>query len=460
MALPVNPEILIVVGTRPEAIKLVPVIQRLQHHPRLRPVVVSTGQHSELVRDVLDAAGCRIHADLGVGHPGITLNELVSGVVQGIEDFMSGRYGPAPASIRGQLDHYPAACLVHGDTSSASAAAVAAFHLRIPVIHVEAGLRTGTTLSPFPEELNRQLISRIASFHLAPTRTNVQNLVREGVDIGRTFVTGNTGIDALLWAAAQEAPYGAPELGWLEDDTTSRVVTVTAHRRENWGEGIAHVAQAVHRLADAYPDVRFVIPVHPNPAVARTMHDELADVPGVTLTEPMAYLPFARLLARSYLVVTDSGGIQEEAPTLDVPVLVARTTTERGEGVEAGTLELVGTDPDRIVASASRLLDEPDEHHEFAQQVNPYGDGRASARVIAALEHLIFDTPVPHTTGPGFVRSQVLEWAGFHRTDAIAGGVVVEGPVHERGLATDDQVPPDIAGVMIRPEPDLQQAGR
>ncbi|MFB7800629.1 non-hydrolyzing UDP-N-acetylglucosamine 2-epimerase [Isoptericola sp. NPDC056134] len=447
MPLPVSPEILVVLGTRPEAIKLFPLIQRLQDHPRLRPVVVTTGQHKELVDYVLQEAGCEIAGDLGVGRPGLTLNQLSSSVIAGLDEFVAGRYGPPPERITGRIreDHYPAACIVHGDTSSAAAAAVAAFHLRIPVVHVEAGLRTGTTLSPFPEELNRQLVARIASFHAAPTRSNVQNLVREGVDIGRTFVTGNTGIDALQWAAAREVPYGRPELAWLEDDATSRVVTVTAHRRENWGEGIASIARAVHRLADAHPGVRFVVPVHPNPRVAQTVRDELGDVDAVTLTAPMEYHTFARLLARSTLVITDSGGIQEEAPALGVPVLVARTTTERTEGVEAGTLELVGTDADTIVDAATRVLTDPAAHAAFSRQPNPYGDGRSAERIVDALEHLVFNSPVPRTSGPGFVRAQVLEWAGFHRTDAV------DGPEFVREPSPVDRVPQDLEDVVIAP---------
>ncbi|MGW8566864.1 non-hydrolyzing UDP-N-acetylglucosamine 2-epimerase [Isoptericola sp. NPDC055881] len=448
MPLPVSPEVLVVLGTRPEAIKLFPLIRRLQEHPRLRPVVVTTGQHKELVDYVLQTTGCDVAADLGVGRPGLTLNQLSSSVIAGLDEFVAGRYGPPPEHISGRVreDRYPAACIVHGDTSSAAAAAVAAFHLRIPVGHVEAGLRTGTTLSPFPEELNRQLVGRIASFHAAPTRNNVQNLVREGVDIGRTYVTGNTGIDALQWAAAREVAYGRPELEWLEHDTTTRVVTVTAHRRENWGEGITDVARAVHRLADAHPDVRFVVPVHPNPRVARAMHAELDDVPEVTLTAPMEYLTFARLLARSTLVLTDSGGIQEEAPALQVPVLVARTTTERSEGVEAGTLELVGTDPDTIVAAATRVLSDPAAHAAFSRQPNPYGDGHAAERIVAALEHLVFNTPVPQTSGPGFVRAQVLEWAGFARTDAL------DGPAFVREPAPVDHVAQDLEDVVIAPK--------
>jgi UDP-N-acetylglucosamine 2-epimerase (non-hydrolysing) len=412
-------DVLVIVGTRPEAIKLFPLIRRLKEDSPVRPVVVSTGQHPGIVDGILRAAGCTVDLDLAVGRPGLTLNQLVAGVLTGLEDLLRLRVGPAPATIPGHSDTYPVGCIVHGDTSSAAAAALAAFHLRIPVLHVEAGLRTGSTLSPFPEELNRQLIARIASVHLSPTRGNVENLVREGVAIGRTYVTGNTGIDALMWAADQEVPYGRPELAELERDATTKVVTVTAHRRENWGEGVANIAEAVRRLAVAYRGARFVLPVHPNRAVADVIRASLQDTPNVVLTEPMQYLPFARLLKRSYLAITDSGGIQEEAPALGVPVLVTRETTERGEGVLAGTLELVGTDPDRIVTAASRLLDSQEAHDEVARRTNPYGDGSASERIAAAIATLVLGGGEPPSFGPGFSRSQVLEWAGYRPESAL-----------------------------------------
>ncbi len=409
-------EVLVVVGTRPEAIKLLPLVRALQEHPLLTPVVVSTGQHTGIVEGIFESGGCEVTATLGVGRPGLTLNELTAAVVSGLERFLVELYGRASADGHAGA---PLFAVVHGDTSSAAAAALAAFHARIPVVHVEAGLRTFDTRSPFPEELNRQLIGRIAAFHLAPTRSNLENLVREGVDVGRILVTGNTGIDALLWAAQREVPYGRPELDWLEHDVTTRVVTVTAHRRENWGQGIADITTGVRRLALSHPRVRFVVPVHPNPVVAGAVREGLTGLPNVTLTAPMDYLPFARLLARSHLVVTDSGGIQEEAPALDVPVLVTRTTTERGEGLDAGTLELVGTDPDRIVAAATRLLDDDAAHAAMAARPNPYGDGRAAQRIVAALDALAFDLAAPAEYGPGFSRAEVLGHAGVDATPRV-----------------------------------------
>ena len=290
---------------------------------------------------------------------------------------------------------YPAACVVHGDTTSAAAAAVSAFHLQIPVVHVEAGLRTGNTRSPYPEELNRQIISRVAAFHLAPTDRNCENLVREGVPLNRIFVCGNTAIDALDWAAALRAPYGDPLLADLEHDEATRVVVVTAHRRENWGSGLERIGTAVATLADRYPDVRFVLPVHPNPRVAEVLEARLSGRGNVSLVRPMEYTAFARLLKRAYLAITDSGGIQEEAPALGTPVLVVREETERQEGVDAGTLRLVGTDVDAIVSSATTLLDDPDAYLAMASRSNPYGDGHASERIVAAFEHVGFAAPEP-----------------------------------------------------------------
>lgn len=406
-------DVLVVVGTRPEAIKLFPVIRALREHAVLRPVVVSTGQHAALVESILTTAGCRIDVDLEVGRPGLTLSELSAAVTDRLAMFVAARYGPAPARVGGAGGPYPVAALVHGDTSSAAAAALAAFHARIPVVHVEAGLRTHTTVEPFPEELNRQLIGRIAALHLAPTATNLQNLVRENVSATQVLVTGNTGIDALVWAAAQEVPYGRDELAWLETDADVPVVTVTAHRRENWGQGIENIAAAVRTLATQEPGTRFVVPLHPNPLVADTVRAVLDSRSNVTLTTPMDYLPFARLLGRSRLVITDSGGIQEEAPALDVPVLVCREATERGEGVAAGTLRMVGTRTETIVTAARELLHDDDAHAAMARRLNPYGDGRAAGRVVAALDHLFFDAPAPAHFGPGIARAAVWDWAGM-----------------------------------------------
>jgi UDP-N-acetylglucosamine 2-epimerase (non-hydrolysing) len=280
---------------------------------------------------------------------------------------------------------YPAACVVHGDTTSAAAAAVSAFHLQIPVIHIEAGLRTGNTRSPYPEELNRQIISRIAAFHLAPTDRNCENLVREGVPLNRIFVCGNTAIDALDWAAGLRTPYGDPLLADLEHDEVTRVVVVTAHRRENWGPGLERIGTAVGTLADRYPDVRFVVPVHPNPRVAEVLEGRLSGRTNVALVRPMEYTSFARLLKRAHLAITDSGGIQEEAPALGVPVLVIREHTDRPEAIEVGAARLVGTDPTAILEAAVRLLDDEAARCEMTLGGSPFGDGHASERIVSAL---------------------------------------------------------------------------
>lgn len=439
-------EFMIVMGTRPEAIKMLPLVRALEDHPRFRPFVVTTGQHPGVVESILAKDGLKVDVDLGLGRPGRKLNELLGAVVTGVEGALEQFRGPSLSHVNERgLAEYTAGCLVHGDTTSAAAGALAAFHMHIPVGHVEAGLRTRSTLAPFPEELNRQLIARIASFHLAPTRGNAQNLVREGIDVQRIYICGNTGIDALMWAAERREPYGAPELADLEDDDARRVVTVTAHRRENWGPGLERIAEGVRRLSGDFPDVRFVLPLHPNRRVADLVRTGLTGLENVSLIQAMEYIPFARLLARSTLVITDSGGIQEEAPALDVPVLVTRETTERVEGLEAGTLELVGTDPDRIVAAATRLLNDERHRAMIASRQNPYGDGRTAQRIIAALAHLVLGEPAPQTFGPGFYRDAVLDWAGYERV--LPEEVTAEPPPTRE---IDERDPNPIEGIVTR----------
>jgi len=431
--------VLCLVGTRPEAIKMFPVILALRASSNFVPVVVTTGQHAHLVDPVLAMAGITPDFDLAVGRTGLTLNELVSTVIAKLDNFCRQRFaatGAAVATGEQIIDSgFPVATLVHGDTSSALAAAIASFNLRIPVIHVEAGLRTRTPLSPFPEELNRQVISRIAAFHLAPTSRNEENLVREHVPYDQIFVTGNTGIDALQFASTLDVQFEDPAVG---DAIASSdpLVTVTAHRRENWDGGLARIADAIGRLAVAHPGTRFVIPQHPNPLVRAQLGTPLTIHPNVILTEALSYVPFAKLMARSTLLITDSGGIQEEAPALNVPVLVTRDTTERGEGVEAGTLRLVGTDPEKIVQAASLLLSDPAEHAAMAAAVNPYGDGQASERVVAALAYLANLGPAPVRLGPGFSRHAVLAAAGYPGGLRTAAGA-------PRGLGLGAREPTD-----------------
>jgi UDP-N-acetylglucosamine 2-epimerase (non-hydrolysing) len=408
----------IVVGTRPEAIKLVPIIRRLRESEHYEPLVVSTGQHNRMVSYIFELAGITSDVVLWSGARRSQLNERVASVMSRFEDFCSDRFEEI---LTGRA---PAAVLVHGDTTSAMAAALSAFHLHIPVMHVESGLRTGgNNRTPFPEELNRRLISSIAGLHFAPTAKNLENLVRENIPIGQIFVTGNTGIDALQWASKIDVRFANAALQELYD-SDKRIVVVTAHRRENWGAGLRGIAEGIRRLCRLEADVHFVLPVHPNPRVRDLMTEELGAVDEVLLTEPLGYATFARLLARSTLVITDSGGVQEEAPSLGKPVLVARETTERTEGVEAGTLLLVGTDPDLIEIAGGRLLNDPVAYAEMTQAENPYGDGRAADRIVRALEHVLLGGDAPQPFGPGYRRAEIgratgLELARPSGVDAV-----------------------------------------
>jgi UDP-N-acetylglucosamine 2-epimerase (non-hydrolysing) len=407
----------IVVGTRPEAIKLVPIILALRESRYYEPVVVSTGQHNKLVEYIFELADIKPDVTLWAGSRRANLNERVASVMQRFEDFCVERFDIDPDGVPNGADvlagRRPAAVLVHGDTSSAMAAALSAFHLRIPVMHVEAGLRTGgVNLVPFPEELNRQIISTIAALHFAPTAANLQNLVRENIPVEQVFVTGNTGIDALHWASQIDVRFANPELQALHDGD-SRIIVITAHRRENWGDGLRGIAEGVARLADEQSEDHFVLPVHPNPRVREVLTERLSDLDNVLLTEPLGYATFARLLGRAHLVITDSGGIQEEAPSLGKPVLVTRETTERTEGLAAGTLRLVGTNPEKIFLEGKRLLQDPVAYAEMASAPNPYGDGHAAKRIMAALEHLLLGGESPAPFGSGYTRPTVMVAAGL-----------------------------------------------
>ncbi len=414
----------IVVGTRPEAIKLVPIIVAMRDSDHYEPIVVSTGQHNRLVEYIFELADIKPDVTLWAGSNRANLNERVASVMQRFEDFCVERFEidlDVPATVEDRTKgRRPSAVLVHGDTSSAMAAALSAFHMRIPVMHVEAGLRTGgVNLSPFPEELNRQVISKIAAMHFAPTAANLQNLVRENVPVGQVFVTGNTGIDALHWSSSIDVRFANPELQALHDGD-KRIVVITAHRRENWGDGLRGIAEGIGRLADTHSDDAFVLPVHPNPRVREVLTERLSGHENVLLTEPLGYATFARLLRRSYIVITDSGGIQEEAPSLDKPVLVTRETTERTEGLDAGTLRLVGADPEKIFAEGSRLLSDETAYREMAEAENPYGDGHAAERIVGALEHLLLGTKPPTQFGTGYSRATVALAAGIDLDGGIA----------------------------------------
>jgi UDP-N-acetylglucosamine 2-epimerase (non-hydrolysing) len=428
--------VLIVVGTRPEAIKLVPLILEFRRSEVYRPVVLSTGQHEQMVKEVFDLAGITVDVHLWVGGAHARLNGRVATFLGRFEDYICGTYrdlnGDMPTREEVLSGRYPTCVFVHGDTSSAFAAALAAFHMRIPVAHVEAGLRTGgLNLSPFPEELNRQLITCIAAMHFAPTAKNEENLVRENVSADQVFVTGNTGIDALQWAAGLDVPFRERRVAEIVDGD-GRVVLVTAHRRENWGGGLAGIAEGVARVAAHRPDVQFVLPMHPNPSVRAELTPALEPLANVLLAEPLRYTGMARLMSRCDLVLTDSGGIQEEAPSLGKPVLVARDSTERTEGVEAGTLRLVGTDPARIAFELERLLDDPAVHAEMANADNPYGDGHAAERIVAALEFVSNRREPPVPFGPGITRSAILAATGYDAwLEPLEDEVVEEPWTHE-----------------------------
>ena len=355
-----------VLGTRPEVIKLAPVVAELRETQAAECIVVSTGQHREMLDQMLQQFELDVDVELAVMRPAQRLADLTAELVRGL--------GATVADLR------PDWVLVQGDTSTTFCGALAAFYERVPVAHVEAGLRTGDDRSPFPEEANRRLVARLASLHLCPTVRNARNLLSEAIPADRVVVTGNTVVDALLWAVdrarALEPP--VPRL-------RPRRILLTVHRRESHGGGLLAVCQAVRALARR-GDVEIVFPVHRSPAVRELVLPELAGVDGVQLCDPLDYLELVHLLDSCDLVLSDSGGLQEEAPALGKPVLVLRGTTERHEAIEAGVARLVGTDPLAIVRSAQDLLDDPAAYVAMARATNPFGDGRASARVVEALE--------------------------------------------------------------------------
>ena len=348
-----------ILGTRPEAIKLTPVIQALRGTSGVACAIVSTGQHRELLAQALAAFGLATDHDLALMQPGQGLTQLTAGALAGLEPWL--------------IANRPDWLVVQGDTTTAMAGALAGFYAGIPVAHVEAGLRTHDPHAPWPEEMNRSLIGRLAALHFAPTETARANLLREGVAPGSIRVTGNTGIDALL-AMAASTPAPPPE----------ELVLVTGHRRESFDGGLARTAGALARLARR-PGLRIAVALHLNPRAEAPLRRALAGLPQVTLLPPQDYPAFVALMRRARLIVTDSGGVQEEAPSLGVPVLVTRDETDRPEAVEAGTVRLVGTNGARLLAAATELLDDPLAHARMARAHNPYGDGRAAPRIVNAL---------------------------------------------------------------------------
>jgi len=418
--------IMVVYGTRPEAIKLAPVIRTIHASPLLTPVVTLTGQHQAMVDQVNGMFGVRPDHNLDVIRPGQSLDGLTSRVLQRLTQ-----------TLRKER---PDAVVVQGDTTSAFAGALAAFYEHIPVVHVEAGLRTGDIYSPFPEEANRRLTSEIATLHLAPTRISEDNLLREGIPAQNILVTGNTGIDALLWTVRQRVPYGNHALEAV-DASEAPVLLVTTHRRESWGRRMQGVANAVARLARTYPHLVVVLPVHPNPVVRQALTPALRGQANVMMVEPMSYGAFARLLLRSKIVLTDSGGVQEEAPSLGKPVLVLRDTTERPEGISGGTARLVGTDPDRVYAEVDHLLTNAQSYRAMANAVNPYGDGRAAERTAGAIEHMFGLSAQPTPFGSVSLLTQSLsarprtDNMGVHQLDP--DGLFGDTPCHVRDAGVE-----------------------
>jgi UDP-N-acetylglucosamine 2-epimerase (non-hydrolysing) len=368
----------VLMGTRPEAIKLAPVIQALQDDPNLEPWVVNTGQHRELIGQVIDLFGIPVHRQLDVMQPNQTLASLTSRLMDRIDEMLTA--------------DRPDMVLVQGDTTTVLCGALAAFYRGIPVGHVEAGLRTGNLAAPFPEEANRQMASRIATLHFAPTFTARDHLLAEGIPADAVHVTGNTVIDALEWEVGRQRD---PKIGreieqrlqaQIGDDFLKRpFVLVTGHRRENFGDGFGEICRALATLAARFEDHLFVYPVHLNPNVKQVVHRELGETPNIRLIDPQPYREFVGLLARCRVVLTDSGGVQEEAPSLGKPVLVMRDTTERPEGVTAGTVRLVGPHEGPIVDEVSELLTNVKAYRAMAEVANPYGDGHAAERIVTLI---------------------------------------------------------------------------
>ena len=364
-------KVMTVFGTRPEAIKMAPVVLELGKSPdKIQPVVAVTAQHREMLDQVLNLFKIKPDHDLDIMAAGQTLFDITTRAMNGLNKVLE--------------EEKPDIVLVHGDTTTTFAGALAAYYHQIDVGHVEAGLRTHNIYSPFPEEMNRKLTGSIAALHFAPTSTSEANLKAENVDSERIFVTGNTVIDALQKTANDDYVFES-ELLQNIDYKNKRVILVTTHRRENLGEPMRHVYKALRQIVEEFDDVEVVFPVHKNPKVREVVAEELGGLDKVHLIAPLDYEPFANLMHRSYLILTDSGGVQEEAPALGKPVLVLRDTTERPEAVAAGTVKLIGTDRDVVYKEAVELLTNKEEYNRMSESVNPYGDGQASRRIIEAI---------------------------------------------------------------------------
>jgi len=360
-------KVMLVFGTRPEAIKMCPLVNELKSRKGLETIVCVTGQHRQMLDQVLDAFHVVPDYDLSIMKQKQTLFDVTVNILERIKAVLE--------------EVKPDVVLVHGDTSTTFVTALACFYLQIPVGHVEAGLRTYNIYSPYPEEFNRQAVGLVAKYHFAPTEMSKENLIKEGKNADDIYVTGNTAIDALKTTVRKD--YCHPELEWSAD---SRLIVLTAHRRENLGEPMHNMFRAIRRIIDETPDVKVIYPIHMNPVVRQAADEELGDCDRIHIIEPLEVLDFHNLLARSYMILTDSGGIQEEAPSLGKPVLVMRDTTERPEGIKAGTLKLVGTEEEVIYENFKLLLESKDAYDAMAKASNPYGDGLACKRIADILE--------------------------------------------------------------------------
>lgn len=360
-------KVMLVFGTRPEAIKMCPLVNELKTRKNLETIVCVTGQHREMLDQVLDVFKVQPDYDLSIMKDRQTLFDVTTNILNKIKSVLE--------------KEKPDVVLVHGDTSTTFVTALACFYLQIPVGHVEAGLRTYNIYSPYPEEFNRQAVSIISKYNFAPTELSKNNLLKEGKDENTIYVTGNTAIDALKTTVREG--YTHPELEWAKD---SRLIMITAHRRENLGEPMCHMFRAIRRVMDEHPDVKAIYPIHMNPIVRETAQSILGDDDRIHIIDPLEVLDFHNFLANSYMILTDSGGIQEEAPSLGKPVLVMRDTTERPEGIAAGTLKLVGTDEETIYKNFKELLENKEEYEKMSKASNPYGDGFACKKIADILE--------------------------------------------------------------------------
>lgn len=360
-------KVMSIFGTRPEAIKMAPLVKELEKREEIESIVCVTAQHREMLDQVLETFKIKPDYDLNIMKQGQTLGDITTRALQGLEQVIK--------------DCKPDIVLVHGDTTTTFAGALAAFYNQVKIGHVEAGLRTNDKYSPFPEEMNRQMVDCMTDMYFAPTNLSKQNLLDENIEEDKIYVTGNTAIDAMATTIKED--YNHPELDWIKED--ERLILLTAHRRENLGDPMRHIFKGIKRVVDEFKDVKVIYPIHLNPKVREVANEVFGNCDRVKLIEPLEVFDFHNFQNKSYLILSDSGGIQEEAPSLGKPVLVLRDTTERPEGIEAGTLKLVGTDEDVIYEETKKLLTEKSEYEKMSKASNPYGDGHASERIVDAI---------------------------------------------------------------------------